>query len=165
MKKLLSLILLLSSFGVSAEISRSKTIKNLNITVTGEYKVEVYKDKVHMFSYDCRPYMFCELFTTTKEDPSYKMSDGSVHSSDDLKVLTIDNIEEVVGDNPNFYDGNIMFFIATSSPTASYSTTTMYSVNTHDGSVQVRSTEWNYLRRGMSKPEIDNSCLNLKYCK
>ena len=165
MKKLLSLILLLSSFGVTAEISRSKTIKNLNITVTGEYKVEVYKDKVHMFSYDCRPYMFCELFTTTKEDPSYKMSDGSVHSSDDLKVLTIDNIEEVVGDNPNFYDGNIMFFIATSSPTASYSTTTMYSVNTHNGSVQVRSTEWNYLRRGMSKPEIDNSCLNLKYYK
>ena len=166
MKKLqLLLLFLLSSFELSAEISESKTIKNLDITVTGEYKVEIYKDEKHMFSYDCRPYMFCEIFTTTKNDPSYKMFDGKVHSSDDLKTLTIDNIEEVVGNNPNFYDGNILFFITTSSPTASYGTITMYTINTDEGSVQVRSTEYDWFRSGMDKPKIDNSCINLKYCK
>ena len=90
MKKLL-LILFFFSFGLSAEPSKSKIIKNLDITVTGEYKVEIYKDEKHMFSFDCRPYMICEIFTTTKVNPSYKLLDGSVHSSDDLKSLTIDN--------------------------------------------------------------------------
>ena len=118
-----------------------------------------------MFSFDCRPYMICEIFTTTKVNPSYKLLDGSVHSSDDLKSLTIDNIEEVVGNNPNFYDGNIMFFIATSSPTASYGTATLYVINTDEGSVQVRSTEYDWFRSGMDKPKIDNSCNNLKYCE
>tara|TARA_B100001093_G_C26709930_1_gene962981 strand:- start:83 stop:577 length:495 start_codon:yes stop_codon:yes gene_type:complete len=164
MKKLL-LILFFFSFGLSAEPSKSKIIKNLDITVTGEYKVEIYKDEKHMFSFDCRPYMICEIFTTTKVNPSYKLLDGSVHSSDDLKSLTIDNIEEVVGNNPNFYDGNIMFFITTSSPTASYGTATLYVINTDEGSVQVRSTEYDWFRSGMDKPKIDNSCNNLKYCE
>ena len=85
MKRLLLLILLFSSIGISADSKKSLTIKNLEVTVTGEYKVEIYKDMKHMFSFDCRPYMMCEIFTTTKEDPKYKMMDGMVYESDDLK--------------------------------------------------------------------------------
>ena len=164
MKKLF-LLLFLFSFGLSAEPSKSKTIKNLDITVTGEYKVEIYKDEKHMFSFDCRPYIICEIFTTTKDNPSYKLFDGRVHSSDDLKSLTIANIEEVVGNNPNFHDGNIRFFVTTASSTASYGTATLYFINTDEGSVQVRSTEYDWFRSGMTKPKIDNSCINLKYCE
>ena len=73
MKRILLLLLLFSSFGLSADSSKSLTINNLEITVTGEYKVEVYKGMKHMFSFDCRPYISCEIFTTSKQDPSYKL--------------------------------------------------------------------------------------------
>ena len=43
MKRLLILLLLFSSFGLSADSNKSVTINNLEITVTGEYKVEAYK--------------------------------------------------------------------------------------------------------------------------
>ena len=92
MKRFVFLIVLLSSFGLSADSNKSLTINNLNITVTGEYKVEVYKGVKHMFSFDCRPYIMCRIYTTTKEDPEYKMMDGMVYESADLKPLAIENI-------------------------------------------------------------------------
>ena len=72
MKRLLLLVLLFTSLGISADSKKSVTINNLEVTVTGEYKVETYKGAKHMFSFDCRPYISCEIFTTTKQDPSYK---------------------------------------------------------------------------------------------
>ena len=52
MKRILLLVLLFSSFGLSADSSKSLTINNLEVSVTGEYKVEIYKDMKHMFSFD-----------------------------------------------------------------------------------------------------------------
>ena len=118
MKRLLLLVLLFTSLGISADSKKSVTINNLEVTVTGEYKVEAYKGAKHMFSFDCRPYISCEIFTTTKQDPSYKLFDGRVHASDDLKSLAINNIEEVIGSNTNFYDGTIRFFVTTTTPSA-----------------------------------------------
>ena len=164
MKRILLLVLLFSSFGLSADSSKTLTINNLDISVTGEYKVEVYKGAKHMFSFDCRPYIMCEIFTTTKQDPSYKLSDGIVHASDDLKPLAINNIEEVVGYNTNFYDGTISFFITVTTPSATTGSTTMYIINTETGAVNVNAKDWDWFRYGMPKPKINNSCFNVVYC-
>ena len=83
MKHLLILLICAFSLSSSADSLQSRTINNLKITVTGEYKVEVYKGAKHMFSFDCRPYIMCEIFTTTIQDPSYKLSDGIVYASND----------------------------------------------------------------------------------
>ena len=164
MKRLLLLVLLFSSCVFSAESKQSTIIKNLEVTVTGEYKVEVYKGMKHIFSFDCRPYIMCEIFTTTKKDPSYKLSDGRVYASDDLKSLAINNIEEVVGSNTNFYDGTIRFFITTTTPSATTGSATMYTINTETGGVAVNAKEWDWFRYGMPKPKANNSCFNVVYC-
>jgi len=165
MKQFIILVLLFSSFGISADAKKSTTINNLELTVTGEYKVEVYKGIKHMFSFDCRPYISCEIFTTTKDDPSYKLFDGRVYASDDLKPLAINNIEEVVGYNTNFYDGTISFFVTTTTPSATTGSATIYIINTETGAVAVKATEWDWFRYGMTKPKLkNNSCFNIVYC-
>ena len=165
MKRLLLLVLLFTSLGISADSKQSTTINNLEVTITGEYQVEVYKGAKHMFSFDCRPYISCEIFTTTKDDPSYKLSDGRVYASDDLKPLAINNIEEVVGYNTNFYDGTISFFVTTTTPSATTGSSTMYIINTETGAVAVNASEWDWFRYGMTKPKLkNNSCFNIVYC-
>ena len=164
MKRLLLLLLLLSSFGLSADTNKSATINNLEVTVTGEYQVEVYMAMKHMFSFDCRPYILCEIFTTTKDDPSYKLSDGRVYASDDLKPLVINNIEEVMGYNTNFYDGTIRFFVVKTTPSAMTGSATMYTINTETGTVAVNAREWDWFRYGMTKPKANDSCFNIVYC-
>ena len=164
MKRLLILLICTISLSISADSLQSRTINNLEITVTGEYKIEVYKGMKHMFSFDCRPYIMCEIFTTTKKDPSYKLSDGRVYASDDLKSLALNNIEEVVGTNTNFYDGTIRFFITTTTPSATTGSATMYTINTETGNVAVNAKEWDWFRTGMPKPKINNSCFNIIYC-
>jgi len=163
LKKLLLVILLLTQ-PIYADSSKSVTINNLEVTVTGEYKVEAYKGAKHMFSFDCRPYISCEIFTTIKDDPSYKLFDGRVYASDDLKPLAINNIEEVVGYNTNFYDGTISFFITITTPSATTGSATMYIINTETGAVAVNATEWDWFRYGMTKPKANNSCFNVIYC-
>jgi len=164
MKRLLLLLICTFSISSLADSPQSRTINNLEITVIGEYKVEVYKGMKHMFSFDCRPYIMCEIFTTTKKDPSYKLSDGRVYASDDLKSLALDNIEEIVGSNTNFYDGTIRFFITTTTPSATTGSATMYTINTEAGSVAVNAKEWDWFRTGMPKPKSNNSCFNIAYC-
>ena len=159
MKRILFIFLLLSS-SIFAEQGETTQINNLKVTVTGEKKIEVYKDHEHMFSFDCRPYVLCEIFTTTKKDPEYKMTDGVVYESTDLKPLAIENIEEVVGYNTNFYDGTIRFFITITTPSATSGSTSMYTINTETGGVAVNSTEWDWFRYGMWKGWVtDDICL------
>ena len=164
MKKLLLLILLITSFGLSADSNKSKTIKNLEVAVTGGYQVEVYKGMKHVFSFDCRPYILCEIFTTTEQNPSYKLFDGVIQSSDDLKPLAIDNIEEVVGYNTNFYDGTIRFFVVKTTPSATTGSATMYTINTETGTVVVNAEEWDWFRYGMTKPKTNDRCISIAYC-
>ena len=85
MKRLLILLICTFSISSSAHSVYYRTIDNLDITVTDEYKVEVYKEGKHMFSFDCSKHLMCRIHTTTSEDPQYKASDGRVTSSDDLK--------------------------------------------------------------------------------
>ena len=159
MKRLLLLFLILSS-SLFAGQGETIQINNLKVTVTGDNKIKVYKDREHMFSFDCRPYVLCEIFTTTKKDPEYKMTDGIVYESDDLKPLAIENIEEVVGYNTNFYDGTIRFFITITTPSATSGSTSMYTINTETGGVAVNATKWDWFRYGMWKGWVtDNICL------
>jgi len=159
MMRILFIFLLLSS-SIFAEQGKTTQINNLKVTVTGDNKIEVYKDHEHMFSFDCRPFILCEIFTTTKKDPEYKMMDGIVYESTDLKPLAIENIEEVVGYNTNFYDGTIRFFITITTPSATSGSTSMYTINTETGGVAVNATEWDWFRYGMWKGWVtDNICL------
>ena len=164
MKRLLILLICTFSISSSAHSVYYRTINNLDITVTDEYKVEVYKEGKHIFSYDCRPHLICEIWTTTKDDPRYKMMDGMVYESADLKPLAIENIEEVVGYNTNFYDGNIRFFVTITTPTAAYGHRTMYTINTETGGVALNREEWDWYRYGMPKPKNNNSCTSIAYC-
>ena len=163
MKRVLLIFLILSS-NLFAGQSETIKINNLKVTVTGENKVQVYKDHKHMFSFDCHPYILCEIFTTTKKDPEYKMMDGMVYESADLKPLAIENIEEVVGYNTNFYDGNIRFFISLTTPSATTGSATMYTINTETGGVAINAIEWDWFRYGMPKPKNNNNCFSIAYC-
>ncbi len=163
MKRLLLVFLILSS-NLFAGQGETIQINNLKVTVTGEYKVEVYKDHKHMFSFDCRPNMMCRIYTTTKKDPEYKMMDGMVYESADLQPLAIENIEEVVGYNTNFYDGNIRFFVTITTPTAATGSRTMYTINTETGGVALNATEWDWFRYGMPEPKNNNNCFSIAYC-
>ena len=80
MKRLLLLSLLFFSFGLSADTSKSKTINNLTVTVHGGKAlahgrdfVEVYKGDKHVFSFDCNEMYLCNIFTTSKDEPSLVM--------------------------------------------------------------------------------------------
>ena len=149
MKRVLLIFLILSS-NLFAGQGETIKINNLKVTVTGENKVQVYKDHKHMFSFDCHPYILCEIFTTTKKDPEYKMMDGVVYESADLKPLAIENIEEVIEGNANYTHGNIRFFITLTTPTAASGSTTMYTINTETGGVAEYREEWDWYRYGMS---------------
>jgi len=164
MKRFLILLLLFSSFGLSADSNKALTINNLEITVTGEYKVEAYIGAKHMFSFDCRPYMMCEIWTTTKNDPEYKMMDGVVYESADLKPLAIENIVSVVEGNANYSNVNIKFFITITSPTAATGSITRYTINTETGGVAVNTEEWDWFRYGMTKPKKNDRCISIAYC-
>ena len=80
MKRILILILILSSFGLSADTSKSKIINNLTVTVHNKNFIEVYKGSKHMFSYDCGRNVMCNIYTTTKNDPVYRIFDGVVYT-------------------------------------------------------------------------------------
>ena len=163
MKRVLLIFLILSS-NLFAGQGETIQINNLKVTVTGDNKIEVYKDHEHMFSFDCRPYVLCEIFTTNKKDPEYKMRDGMVYESADLKPLAIENIGEVYLTNHNYSHGAIQFFITITTPTAAYGHRTMYTVNTETGGVAVNRKEWDWYRYGMPKPKSNHSCVNIAYC-
>ena len=145
------------SFGLSADTSKSKTINNLTVTVHSRDFVEVYKGDKHIFSFDCNEMYLCNIYTTTKDDPVYRIMDGMVYEqeSEDLLQLTLDNIQEVVGTNTNFYDGTISFFVSYAGATGAYGNNTMYTINTERGSVSMLRKEYYHYIYGMAKPAHD----------
>jgi hypothetical protein len=164
MKRLLLLVLIFSSVGLSADTSKTKIIKNLTVTVHGGDAlahgrdfVEVHKGNKHIFSFDCNEMYLCNIYTSTKENPVYRIFDGMIYEpeSEDMLQLTVDNVQEIVGDNPNFYDGTISFFVSHAGATGAYGNNTMYRINTELGSVSMfRQENYHYLY-GMAKPAHD----------
>ena len=157
MKRFALLSLIFLSFGLSADTSKSKTINNLTVTVHGRDFVEVYKGDKHIFSFDCNEMFLCNIYTTTKNDPVYRIMDGMVYEqeSEDLLQLTLDNVQEVVGTNTNFYDGTISFFVSYAGATGAYGNNTMYTINTERGSVSMLRKEYYHYIYGMAKPAHD----------
>ena len=157
MKRFALLSLIFLSFGLSADTSKSKTINNLTVTVHGRDFVEVYKGDKHIFSFDCNEMYLCNIYTTTKDDPVYRIMDGMVYEqeSEDLLQLTLANVQEVVGTNTNFYDGTISFFVSYAGATGAYGNNTMYTINTERGSVSMLRKEYYHYIYGMAKPAHD----------
>jgi hypothetical protein len=161
MKRFALLILIFLSFGLSADTIKSKMINNLTVTVHGGEAltqgsdfVEVYKGDKHIFSFDCNEMYLCNIYTTTKDDPVYRIMDGMIYEpeSEDLLQLTLDNVQEVVGDNRNFYDGTISFFVSYAGATGAYGNNTMFTINTERGSVSMSRKEYYHYIYGMAKP-------------
>ena len=157
MKRFALLSLIFISFGLSADTSKSKTINNLTVTVHSRDFVEVYKGDKHIFSFDCNEMYLCNIYTTTKDDPVYRIMDGMVYEqeSEDLLQLTLDNVQEVVGTNTNFYDGTISFFVSYAGATGAYGNNTLYTINTERGSVSMLRKEYYHYIYGMAKPAHD----------
>ena len=164
MKRFALLSLMFLSFGLSADTSKSKTINNLTVTVHGGDAlahgrdfVEVYKGDKHIFSFDCNEMFLCNIYTTTKNDPVYRIMDGMVYEqeSEDLLQLTLDNVQEVVATNTNFYDGTISFFVSYAGATGAYGNNTMYTINTEQGSVSMLRKEYYHYIYGMARPAHD----------
>ena len=164
MKRFALLSLIFLSFGLSADTSNSKTINNLTVTVHGgdvlahgRDFVEVYKGDKHIFSFDCNEMFLCNIYTTTNNDPVYRIMDGMVYEqeSEDLLQLTLANVQEVVGKNTNFYDGTISFFVSYAGATGAYGNNTMYTINTERGSVSMLRKEYYHYIYGMAKPAHD----------
>ena len=157
MKRFALLSLIFISFGLSADTSKSKTINNLTVTVHGRDFVEVFKGDKHIFSFDCNEKYLCNIYTTTKDDPVYRIMDGMVYEqeSEDLLQLTLANVQEVVGTNTNFYDGTISFFVSYAGATGAYGNNTMYTINTERGSVSMLRKEYYHYIYGMAKPAHD----------
>ncbi|MDB4821644.1 hypothetical protein OAH81_01225 [Candidatus Pseudothioglobus singularis] len=157
MKRFALLSLIFISFGLSADTSKSKTINNLTVTVHSRDFVEVYKGDKHIFSFDCNEMYLCNIYTTTNDDPVYRIMDGMVYEqeSEDLLQLTLDNVQEVVGTNTNFYDGTISFFVSYAGATGAYGNNTMYTINTERGSVSMSRREYYHYIYGMAKPAHD----------
>ena len=157
MKRFALLSLIFISFGLSADTNKSKTINNLTVTVHGRDFVEIYKGDKHIFSFDCNEMFLCNIYTTTKNDPVYRIMDGMVYEqeSEDLLQLTLDNVQEVVGTNTNFYDGTISFFVSYAGATGAYGNNTMYTINTERGSVSMSRREYYHYIYGMAKPAHD----------
>ena len=157
MKRFALLSLIFLSFGLSADTSKSKTINNLTVSVHGTDFVEVYKGDKHIFSFDCNEIYLCNIYTTTKDNPVYRIMDGMVYEqeSEDLLQLTLDNVQEVVGTNTNFYDGTISFFVSYAGATGAYGNNTMYTINTERGSVSMSRREYYHYIYGMAKPAHD----------
>ena len=164
MKRFALLSLIFLSFGLSADTSKSNIIHNLTVTVHGgdvlahgRDFVEGYKGDKHIFSFDCNEMFLCNIYTTTKNDPVYRIMDGMVYEqeSEDLLQLTLDNVQEVVGTNTNFYDGTISFFVSYAGATGAYGNNTMYTINTERGSVSMLRKEYYHYIYGMAKPAHD----------
>ena len=154
MKRLLLLTLTLLSFGLTADSVKSKKINNLTVTVHNRNFVEVYKGSKHVFSYDCGPSVMCNIYTTTMEDPVYQIRDGVINNeeSKDLLPLSLEGVEEIMGTNPNFYDGTISFFVSRGAASGAYGNNTIYRINTESGGVSMSREEYYYWIYGMAKP-------------
>jgi len=153
------LLILSSTFYAYATTESGPTtttkIDNLAIAITGDYKVEVYIDEEHMFSYDCSKNALCNIFTANKSEPEYSYSDGALKTSNDVFDLSIENIKKFSEGNANFKNNYIAFIVSLTSPTSYYGHRTHYKINTDTGGVWLNKREWDWMRYGMPKPEGD----------
>jgi len=133
-------------------------IGQLTVSVTDHFKVEVFKEEKHIFSYDCRHHIFCMIFSTSKENPAYKISDGYIEESDDLVPLfSIDNLQKT-------YDGKLIFLVEKIHPRGTVGQIEQHAINIINGTVEERIYKWNRYLNGMPEPSDDEPCVNMFLC-
>lgn len=135
--------------------SHSVQIDQLTITVTGIYKIEVYKADKHVFSYDCSNSLMCELFTTSEGKPEYVYSDGMVQPSESVLEISVGNIKRFTEGNVNYSANFIAIIVSRTSATGAWGERYYYKINTDTGGVQINNIGWDWMRYGMSKPASD----------
>ncbi len=155
MIRLLIVLLLFSNSAIATwhlKVANEAQIHNLTVSITGDYMVEVYKERKHKFSFDCSEYLKCGLFITNDENPKYDYLDGFVQLSETVFELSIDNIKNTVFNNEDQSASYIAFVVSEVSDTGSWGQTTHYQIDTDTGSVLINKREWDWLQFGMTKP-------------
>jgi len=139
----------------SSGVSESTQINQLTVTVTGTFKIEVYRADKHVFSYDCSNSFICVLFTTSDSNPEYVYSDGLVQSSETVLPISIENINRFTEGNANYTANFIAIIASRTSATGAWGERYYYKINTETGGVQINNIGWDWMRYGMSKPASD----------
>ena len=157
MKGLFLLFFLLSTNTVAldddpAAEGHSINIDELTVTIVGTYKIEIFKENKHVFSYDCSNSFLCEIFVTNKRDPEYVYSDGLVQPSVSVFTISIDNINSFKESNANYTANYIAFVVSQTSATAAWGERTHYQIDTRTGGVQINKISWDWMRYGMPEP-------------
>ena len=155
MIRLLIVLLLLSNSAIASwhlAVVDKAQINNLTVSITGDYKVEVYKESKHKFSFDCSQYLKCVLFITNEEAPKYDYLDGLVQPSETVLKLPIDNINIMVFTNDDQTVSYIAFVVSEANETGAWGQTTHYQIDTDTGGVLINKREWDWLQFGMPKP-------------
>ena len=133
-------------------------IGQLTVSVTDQFKVEVFLKNKHVFSYNCRHHIFCMIFSTSKENPAYKISDGFIEESDDLVPLfSIRYLQKT-------YDGKLRFLVEKIHPRGTVGQIEQYAIDIVTGSVEERIYKWNRYQNGMPEPSGDEPCVNMFLC-
>ena len=133
-------------------------IGQLTVSVTDHFKVEVFLKNKHVFSYNCRHHIFCMIFSTSKENPAYKISDGFIEESDDLVPLFS------IGDLQKTYDGKLRFLVEKIHPRGTVGQIEQYAINIITGTVEERIYKWNRYLNGMPESSADEHCVNMFLC-
>ena len=132
MIRLLIVLLLLSNSVIAAwhlEVVDKAQLSNLTVSITGDYKVEVYKERKHKFSFDCSQYLNCRLFITNEETPKYDYLDGLVQPSETVLKLSIDNINQMVFNSDDQSISYIAFVVSEASEIGAWGQTTHYQID------------------------------------
>jgi hypothetical protein len=124
-------------------------IDNLDISITGNSVVTVYKDKKHIFSKNCSDYM-CKIFTSDVENPKINTEDGVIVLSDDIHKLSIKNVKTF---KPFYWLDHrfIKFVVSASNATGSYSEQSEYLIDTTTGAVRVDTQFSDWFKYGLSE--------------
>jgi|ETN07SMinimDraft_1059922.scaffolds.fasta_scaffold00350_8 hypothetical protein len=155
MIRLLIVLLLLSNSVIAAwhlEVVDKAQLSNLTVSITGDYKVEVYKERKHKFSFDCSQYLNCRLFITNEETPKYDYLDGLVQPSETVLKLSIDNINQMVFNSDDQSISYIAFVVSEASEMGAWGQTTHYQIDIDTGGLLINKREWDWLQFGMPKP-------------
>ncbi len=142
-------VILLIFLYVSNSFAGDITIDNLNISITNDHKIEVYKNNQHIFSKNCSEYT-CKIFTSDVENPQIKTEDGWIVLSNDIHKLSLENVKPF---RPFYWLDHrfIKFVVSTSNISGSYSKQEEYLIDTTTGAVRVDTQSSDWFKYGLTK--------------
>jgi len=143
MKKLLLAICLLLTFTASAKEPIVIHYDNVDIRISSQSKVQVFKDDVHMFGIDCNNGILCKAFVSYVANPEYKIFDGVVQSNNEVLELSVANVQSVVSKK-----NELVFIMSSGNVSGSYANVQEFIIDTDTGAFYHVTKEYDWMRYG-----------------